>query len=143
MSAATGCAVASGGIGAATAVALAAEGADVALVARRKDRLDQVADQIQAAGGQALTIEADITDQAQAVAAVEQTVQNFGRLDTLVNNAGIMLLGPAENSPVSEWDRMLAINVRGLLYATQAALPALLSAARACGAPRTSSTSAP
>jgi NADP-dependent 3-hydroxy acid dehydrogenase YdfG len=120
---------ASGGIGAATALSLAAQGAQVALVARRKDRLDDIAERIRAAGGTALAIEADITDQAQAGAAVEQTVQTFGGLNTLVNNAGIMLLGPVESAPVEEWDRMLAINVQGLLYATHAALPHLLATA--------------
>jgi NADP-dependent 3-hydroxy acid dehydrogenase YdfG len=120
---------ASGGIGAATALSLAAQGADVALVARRKDRLDEVAQRIQAAGGSALAIEADITDRLQASAAVEQTVAAFGGLDTLVNNAGIMLLGPAESAPVEEWDRMIAVNVQGLLHTTHAALPHLLSAA--------------
>src|SRR3954468_22624211 len=120
---------ASGGIGAATALSLAAQGADLALVARRKDRLDDIAEQIRATGGTALVIEADITDQAQAAAAVEQTVQTFGGLDTLVNNAGIMLLGPVESAPVEEWDRMLAINVQGLLYTTHAALPHLVAAA--------------
>jgi NADP-dependent 3-hydroxy acid dehydrogenase YdfG len=120
---------ASGGIGAATARSLAAQGAHLALVARRKDRLDDIAGQIRATGGTALVIEADITDQTQAAAAVEQTVQTFGGLDALVNNAGIMLLGPAESAPVEEWDRMLAINVQGLLYITHAALPHLLAAA--------------
>ncbi len=120
---------ASGGIGAATALSLAGQGASVALVARRKDRLDALVERIQAEGGTALAVEADITDRLQATAAVEQTVAAFGRLDTLVNNAGIMLLGPAESAPVEEWDRMLAINVQGLLYTTHAALPHLLSAA--------------
>lgn len=120
---------ASGGIGAATAVSLAAQGANVALVARRKDRLDGVAEQIRAAGGTALAVEADITDQAQAAGAVEQAVQAFGGLNTLVNNAGVMLLGPVESAPVREWDRMIAINLLGLLYTTHAALPHLLAAA--------------
>ncbi|MET7947881.1 SDR family NAD(P)-dependent oxidoreductase [Micromonospora sp. NPDC005324] len=119
----------SGGIGAATALSLAAQGANVALVARRKDRLDELVERIQANGGTALAIEADITDQLQAAAAVERTVETFGGLDTLVNNAGIMLLGPAESAPVEEWDRMIAINVQGLLYTTHAALPYLLTAA--------------
>jgi NADP-dependent 3-hydroxy acid dehydrogenase YdfG len=121
---------ASGGIGAATARSLAAQGASVALVARRKDRLDDLVAHIQAGGGTALAIEADITDRRQATAAVEQTIATFGGLDTLVNNAGIMLLGPAESAPVEEWDRMIAINVQGLLYATHAALPHLLTAAQ-------------
>jgi NADP-dependent 3-hydroxy acid dehydrogenase YdfG len=120
---------ASGGIGAATALSLATQGANVALVARRKDRLDELVERIQAGGGNAVAIEADITDRLQATAAVERTVAAFGSLDTLVNNAGIMLLGPAESAPVEEWDRMIAINVQGLLYATHAALPHLLAAA--------------
>ncbi|MCW8101659.1 SDR family NAD(P)-dependent oxidoreductase [Streptomyces tauricus] len=120
---------ASGGIGAATALSLAAQGANVALVARRKDRLDELVERIQQDGGTALAIEADITDREQAAAAVDRTVAAFGGLDTLVNNAGIMLLGPAESAPVEEWDRMIAINVQGLLYATHAALPHLLTAA--------------
>ncbi|ONI68663.1 oxidoreductase [Kribbella sp. ALI-6-A] len=126
---------ASGGIGAATALTLAAQGANVALVARRKDRLDELAERIRADGGTALAIEADITDQLQATAAVEQTVETFGGLNTLVNNAGIMLLGPAESAPVEEWDRMIRINLQGLLYTTHAALPHLLTAA--AGARRT------
>src|SRR5689334_17453255 len=81
---------ASSGIGEATARALAAEGAKVAFVARRKDRLDTLAAEL---GENALAIEGDITDRAQAEAAVQQTVDAFGRLDTLVNNAGVMLLG--------------------------------------------------
>jgi NADP-dependent 3-hydroxy acid dehydrogenase YdfG len=120
---------ASGGIGAATALSLAAQGANVALAARRKDRLDELVERIEADGGTALAIQTDVTDRAQAAAMVEQTVAAFGGLDTLVNNAGIMLLGPAESAPVEEWDRMIALNVRGLLYATHAALPHLLVAA--------------
>ncbi|MFF3311456.1 SDR family NAD(P)-dependent oxidoreductase [Streptomyces sp. NPDC002952] len=120
---------ASGGIGAATALSLAARGANVALAARRKDRLDELVARIQGDGGTALAIQTDVTDRAQATAMVEQTVAAFGGLDTLVNNAGIMLLGPAESAPVEEWDRMIALNVRGLLYATHAALPHLLVAA--------------
>jgi NADP-dependent 3-hydroxy acid dehydrogenase YdfG len=120
---------ASSGIGAATAVALAEQGADVALVARRKDRLDEVADLVRDAGGTPLVVESDITDAGQAAAAVEQTVERFGRLDIVVNNAGVMLLGPVEDAPLEEWDRMIAINLQGLLYVTHAALPHLLSAA--------------
>lgn len=120
---------ASGGIGAATALSLAAQGANVALVARRKDRLDELVERIGASGGTALAIEADITDRLQAAAAVEQTVQTFGGLHTLVNNAGIMLLGPVESAPLEEWDRMIAVNLQGLLHTTHAALPHLLTAA--------------
>lgn len=121
---------ASSGIGEATALALAGHGAAVALVARRKDRLDDLAARITGAGGRALVIEADITDQVQAESAVEQTVAGLGRLDTLINNAGVMLLGPMEQAPVEEWQRMVQINVLGLMYCTHAALPHLLSAAQ-------------
>lgn len=120
---------ASSGIGEATARALAAQGAAVALAARRKERLEQLAEEITRNGGRALVIEADVTDKAQAQAAVERTVGALGRLDTLVNNAGVMLLGPIENAPLDEWDRMVHLNVLGLLYTAHAALPHLLKAA--------------
>jgi len=120
---------ASSGIGAATSGVLAAHGAAVAVVARRKDRLDAVADGIRERGGTVLVLEADMTDETQARSAVERTVAEFGRLDTLVNNAGVMLLGPAVNAPVSEWKQMVEINVLGLLYCAHAALPHLLRAA--------------
>jgi NADP-dependent 3-hydroxy acid dehydrogenase YdfG len=121
---------ASSGIGEATASELAGRGAAVAIAARRKDRLDKLAGQIEAAGGRALVLETDITDRAQAEAAVEQTVGTLGRLDTLVNNAGMMLLGPVQDAPIDEWERMIAINVNGLLYCAHAALPHLLAAAQ-------------
>ena len=121
---------ASSGIGEATALTLAANGAAVAIAARRKDRLDELAGQIEAAGGRALTLEADITEEAQARAAVERTVAELGRLDTLINNAGVMLLGPVVEAPLDEWEQMIAINVQGLLYCGHAALPHLLAAAQ-------------
>jgi NADP-dependent 3-hydroxy acid dehydrogenase YdfG len=120
---------ASSGIGEATALALAEDGARVALVARRRDRLEALAERIGGGGGTALVIEADVTDQAQAEAAVAAAVAEFGRLDTLVNNAGVMLLGPIVGAPIEEWQRMVHLNVLGLLYCTHAALPHLLSAA--------------
>ncbi|MGW2092306.1 SDR family NAD(P)-dependent oxidoreductase [Promicromonospora sukumoe] len=120
---------ASSGIGEATARALARQGAAVALVARRRDRLEAVAESIRSDGGTALEIEADITDGAAAQDAVERTVEALGRLDTLVNNAGLMLIGPFAQAPADEWDRMLAINVQGLLRITQAAQPHLVRAA--------------
>ncbi|MEU4288827.1 SDR family NAD(P)-dependent oxidoreductase [Kribbella sp. NPDC026596] len=120
---------ASSGIGAATARRLAEHGASVALVARRKERLVDLADEIEKAGGSALVVEADITEQAQAEAAVQQAVERFGRLDTLVNNAGLMLLGPVVGADTDDWERMLAVNVNGLLYTTRIALPHLLQAA--------------
>jgi NADP-dependent 3-hydroxy acid dehydrogenase YdfG len=120
---------ASSGIGAATASALAAHGAAVALVARRKDRLESLAGVIEQGGGTALVLEADVTDERQAAAAVGRTVAELGRLDTLVNNAGVMLLGPAVGAPLSEWQRMVELNVLGVLYCAHAALPHLLESA--------------
>ena len=121
---------ASSGIGAATASALAAHGAAVALAARRADRLEALAGDIRAAGGTALVIESDITVEQQATGAVERTVAELGRLDTLINNAGVMLLGPVVDAPLSEWQRMVELNVLGLLYCAHAALPHLLRAAQ-------------
>jgi len=120
---------ASSGIGAATAAALAAQGAAVALAARRRDRLDTLAADIRDQGGTALVLETDVTDGQQAAGAVERTVAELGRLDTLINNAGVMLLGPAVGAPLSEWQRMVELNVLGLLYSAHAALPHLLRAA--------------
>lgn len=122
---------ASSGIGEATAIALAAEGARVALVARRHDRIAALADRI---GGGAIVVAADVTDPAQAADAVARTVAEAGRLDIVVNNAGVMLLGPAVDAPLEEWDRMVAVNVQGVLHTTHAALPHLLAAAES--APR-------
>jgi NADP-dependent 3-hydroxy acid dehydrogenase YdfG len=114
---------ASSGIGEASAKALARQGAAVAVVARRKDRLERLAEEIQDDGGKTLTIEADVTDQEQAISAVEQTVSELGRLDTVFNNAGVMLLGPVEDAPTEEWDRMVDLNIKGLLYVAHAAPP--------------------
>jgi NADP-dependent 3-hydroxy acid dehydrogenase YdfG len=119
---------ASSGIGEATALLLAEEGARVALVARRRDRLEALSERIGGAD-RALVVEADVTDSEQAQRAVAATVDQFGRLDTLVNNAGVMLLGPIVGAPIEEWQRMVNLNLLGLLYCTHAALPHLLSAA--------------
>ena len=118
----------SSGIGRASALALAAHGATLGLVARRKDRLDDLATQIEAEGGMALAVPADITDRIQAEAAVRDVIDRFGRLDTLVNNAGLMLLGPVVGADLEQWEQMIAINQKGLLYMTNAALPHLLAA---------------
>ncbi|MCW2495196.1 SDR family NAD(P)-dependent oxidoreductase [Jatrophihabitans sp.] len=120
---------ASSGIGEATALELASHGAQVAIAARRKDRLDDLAARVAAAGGEALVLETDVTDEAAARAAVEATVAHFGRLDTVIANAGVMLLGPIEDAPIEEWQRMVDLNVLGLLYTSHAALPHLLAAA--------------
>ena len=120
---------ASSGIGEATAKALATEGAAVSLVARRRDRLEALAEGIEGNGGRALVVEADVTDREVAFDAVARTVSEFDRLDIVVNNAGLMLLGPMAEAPTEEWDRMIDLNLKGLLYVTQAAIPHLKSAA--------------
>lgn len=119
---------ASSGIGEATAVALAAEGATLAVAARRRDRLEALVERI-GKDADVLVIETDVTDADAARGMVEDTVREFGRLDTLVNNAGVMLLGPILDAPLEEWQRMIELNVLGLLYCTHAALPHLLRAA--------------
>ena len=120
---------ASSGIGEATARSLAAQGAKVAVSARRLERLERLAAEIGDRSHTALAIESDITDQEQAIAAVDRTVEELGRLDIVVNNAGQMLLGPIEDAPTEEWDRMIDRNLKGLINTTHAALPHLLAAA--------------
>ena len=117
---------ASSGIGEATARALAADGHRLALLARRAERVEALAAEL---GDGALAIEADVTQREQAEAAVQRTVDELGRLDIVINNAGVMLLGPVEASPVEDWERMVDVNVKGLLYTARAALPHLVSAA--------------
>ncbi len=117
---------ASSGIGEATALEFAGLGAKVAIAARRRDRLDDLAKRI---GEDALVIEADVTAADDARAAVAQTVERFGRLDIVVANAGVMLLGPIVDAPVEEWERMIDLNLKGLLYTAHESLPHLLSAA--------------
>ncbi|WP_034260828.1 SDR family NAD(P)-dependent oxidoreductase [Actinospica robiniae] len=120
---------ASSGIGAATARSLSAEGASVALLARRRERLEELAGAIRADGGTALVVEADITDQQQAEKAVSRVVTELGRLDTVVNNAGLMYIAPVADASTEDWDAMLQVNIQGLLYVTRAAVPHLLKAA--------------
>jgi NADP-dependent 3-hydroxy acid dehydrogenase YdfG len=114
---------ASSGIGEATAMALAAEGAKVAIAARRRDRLEVLANRIAERGGQALPITADVSDEAQVKEMVKQTEAKYGRVDILINNAGVMLLGPIDGADTEDWRRMIDINVLGLMYATHAVLP--------------------
>jgi len=125
---------ASSGIGEATARVLAGSGAAVALVARRRERLDQLAGEITGSGGRALVLETDVTQREQAEAAVERAVSELGRLDIVINNAGVMLLGPIVGAPIEEWERMVHLNLLGLLYTAHASLPHLLKAAE--GSPR-------
>ena len=111
---------ASSGIGAATAIALSAAGATVALGARRKDRLEQLAETLD---GPVSVHEVDITDEAQARAFVAAAHSEHGGLHALVNNAGLMLLGPAGEADTSQWRQMIDVNLWGLLICTHAALP--------------------
>jgi NADP-dependent 3-hydroxy acid dehydrogenase YdfG len=120
---------ASSGIGEATARALAAVGAHVAVAARRKDRLDDLVARIAGDGGSATAYEVDITADRAPADLVRQVVDGLGRLDTLVNNAGVMLLGPAADAPYDEWRRMVDLNLTALLATTHAALPHLVKAA--------------
>jgi NADP-dependent 3-hydroxy acid dehydrogenase YdfG len=114
---------ASSGIGEATALACAQAGAAVALAARRAERVEELARRISDAGGRALAVAADVGEEQQAREFVRQAHEQLGGLDVLVNNAGVMLLGPIENAPTEEWRRMIHANVFGVLYCTHAALP--------------------
>src|SRR3712207_378727 len=116
---------ASSGIGEAVALACAREGAAVALGARRADRIDALAERIRGEGGEAVAIATDVSDEESAHAFVRGAAERLGGLDALVNNAGLMLLGPIETSPSEEWRRMIDVNLLGVLYCTQAALPLL------------------
>ncbi|WP_422744426.1 SDR family NAD(P)-dependent oxidoreductase [Mycobacterium sp. WMMD1722] len=120
---------ASSGIGAATAVALAAQGAHVALLARREDRLGEVAAQIEATGGRVLVTAADVADAGQVRTAVQRTAAEFGRIDIVVNNAGLMRMGPALQAPLGDWNDLVAVNIQGVLNVSHAALPYLVDAA--------------
>ncbi|MEI7559029.1 MAG: SDR family NAD(P)-dependent oxidoreductase [Actinomycetes bacterium] len=122
MAAVTG---ASSGIGEATAIALAKAGASVALGARRLDRLEDLAARINADGGTAVAIECNVADEESAHGFVNGAAEQLGRLDLLVNNAGVMLLGPIEGADTNEWRQMIEVNLLGLLYCTQAAMPHL------------------
>jgi clavulanate-9-aldehyde reducatase len=114
---------ASSGIGEATALACVKAGAKVALGARRRDRIDELAQRIRADGGEAVAIETDVTDEASARAFVEGAREQLGGLHGLVNNAGVMLLGPVEGADTDQWRTMVQVNCLGLLYCTHAALP--------------------
>ena len=120
---------ASSGIGEASALALAQNGASVVIAARRRDRLDALSGRIAQSGGTSLVVECDVTDEAQARDLVQHTVDELGRLDILLNNAGVMLLGKVEGADVRQWRQMLDLNVAALMNLSHAALPHLLAAA--------------
>ena len=117
---------ASSGIGEATALACAQAGAAVALAARREDRISELAKRIEDEGGRAVALPTDVSDERQARAFIEHAYEQLGGLDALVNNAGVMLLGPIPGAPTDEWRRMIDVNVYGVLYCTHAALPVML-----------------
>lgn len=114
---------ASSGLGEATARHLASKGAAVVLGARRKERLDAIAKEIQDAGGRAAVCVTDVTRREDVEALIKTAVNAFGRLDVLVNNAGLMAIAPLDALKVEEWDRMIDINIKGVLYGVAAALP--------------------
>ncbi|QLG48656.1 SDR family oxidoreductase [Natrinema halophilum] len=114
---------ASSGIGEETAAALADEGARVVLAARRTDELEELADRIETAGGEALVVPTDVTVEDDIDSLVETTVDEFGRIDILVNNAGVMLLEPLERAERSNLRQMVEVNLLGLMNLTHAVLP--------------------
>ncbi|HEX5345152.1 MAG TPA: SDR family oxidoreductase [Duganella sp.] len=114
---------ASSGLGEATSRYLAARGAAVVLGARRTDKLEQIAGEIRAAGGKAEVVATDVTDKQQVQTLVDTAVRIYGRVDVLINNAGLMSIAPMDELKVDEWDRMIDINVKGVLYGIAAALP--------------------
>ncbi len=119
---------ASSGIGRATAMRLAEAGAAIVLVARRDEVLRAVEKEITTKGAKTLRLAVDVSTAPEASRIVDATIEHFGRLDTLVNAAGVMLNGPSIESPLKEWDQMIDVNLRGLVYLTKAALPHLLNA---------------
>ncbi|MGV8920546.1 MAG: SDR family oxidoreductase [Pseudomonas sp.] len=114
---------ASSGLGEATARHLSSLGARVVLAARRKDKLDTLVAELVSAGGQAVAYQTDVTSQADVNALIQGALKTFGRIDVLVNNAGLMANAPLSEGRVDEWDRMIDINIKGLLYGIAAALP--------------------
>ena len=114
---------ASSGLGESTARHLAKMGATVVLGARRKDRLDAIVKNLQTEGAKALAVSVDVTKRAEVEALVQKTVDTYGRIDVLVNNAGIMPIAPLSLLKVDEWDRMIDLNIKGVLYGIAAALP--------------------
>jgi len=114
---------ASSGIGATTATLLAGRGAKVVLGARRQDRLNRIVKDISAAGGTAISVAADVTRRPEVEALVKGAVASFGRVDVMVNNAGVMPMAPIQLLKVDEWDRQIDVNIKGVLYGIAAALP--------------------
>lgn len=114
---------ASSGLGAATARRLSRDGATVVLAARRLDRVQALAEELTATGGKALAVETDVVDRDQVQQLVDRTVKSYGRIDVMLNNAGLMPLSPLERLKVDEWDQMIDVNIKGVLYGIAATLP--------------------
>ncbi|ASJ73480.1 SDR family oxidoreductase [Granulosicoccus antarcticus] len=114
---------ASSGLGEATARHLASLGAMVMLGARRQDRLEAIANDIRTAGGKAEVLATDVAQADQVQMLVDKAIETFGRLDVMINNAGLMSVAPIAEVKVDEWDRMIDINIKGVLYGIAAALP--------------------
>jgi NADP-dependent 3-hydroxy acid dehydrogenase YdfG len=114
---------ASSGMGEATARELARQGAAVVLGARRLERIQALADELNTQGGRAIAVQTDVTDKAQVKALVDAAVQHYGRIDVLLNNAGLMQLALLDKLKVAEWDAMIDVNFKGVLYGIVAALP--------------------
>src|SRR5947209_15908261 len=116
---------ASSGIGVATAEALSREGYAVVIAARRADRINELAEKISSGGGKALAVPTDVADPQSAQALIRTAKDELGSVDVLVNNAGVMLLGPIIDADIEHWQRMVNVNVLGLLYCTHASLPVM------------------
>jgi NADP-dependent 3-hydroxy acid dehydrogenase YdfG len=114
---------ASSGLGEATARRLSAHGATVVLGARRTDRIEALAAEITKAGGKAIAVATDVTDAAQVQRLVDAAVEQFGRIDVMLNNAGLMPHSPLERRKIADWDRTIDVNIKGVLYGIAAALP--------------------
>jgi NADP-dependent 3-hydroxy acid dehydrogenase YdfG len=117
---------ASSGLGEATARALSAQGARVVLGARRADRIQALARELTGGGGTALALTTDVTDRAQVRNLVDAAVRECGRIDVMINNAGLMPQAPLERLRIDEWDRMIDVNIKGVLYGIAAALPHMM-----------------
>ncbi|WP_205695639.1 SDR family oxidoreductase [Conexibacter sp. SYSU D00693] len=124
---------ASSGMGAATAESLAAAGAKVALLARRKDRLDALVERLAPTGAEVVAHQLDVTDQDAADAVAARVREQLGRVDLVFNNAGVMLPGPITQQPRDEWQHQIDLNVTGLMHTIGAFVPQLVEAGQAGG----------